>query len=83
MKKLANDLITKNINKMKISEIDNDNITNAAKKGAKTTEECWYMYEQYLKPHVFITGIMYGLVAGIFIGIMMIIVIAKLFGGGF
>lgn len=69
------DLITKNINKMKISEIDNDKITNAAKKVAKTTEECWYMYEQYLKPHVFRTGIMYGLVAGTFIGIIMVMVI--------
>lgn len=68
---------------MKILEIDDDKITNAAKEGAKTTEECWYMYETYLKPHVFRTGIMYGLVLGAFIGIGIALLSIKLCGGSF
>lgn len=38
--------------KFKISEIDNDPITNAAKASAKTADDCWQVYENYLKPHV-------------------------------
>jgi len=46
-------------------------------------EECWYMYETYLKPHVFRTGIMYGLVLGAFIGIGIALLSIKLCGGSF
>jgi len=60
--------------KLKISEIDNDPITKVAKTSAKTVDECWYVYETYLKPHVFHTGIMYGLVAGVFIGILIVLI---------
>lgn len=60
---------------MKISEIDNDRITSATKAAAKTTDECWYMYEKYLKPHVFRTGVAYGIVAGLFIGVIMTMII--------
>ncbi|HOB25695.1 MAG TPA: hypothetical protein PKG93_00910 [Bacilli bacterium] len=41
------------------------------------------MYETYLKPHVFRTGIMYGLVLGAFIGIGIALLSIKLCGGSF
>ena len=63
---------------MKIAEIDNDKITNVAKEKAKTTEKCWYMYETYLKPHVFKTGIMYGFVTGLITGIIMVTIVMKI-----
>lgn len=61
--------------KFKISEIDNDPITKVAKASAKTVDECWNLYETYLKPHVFHTGLMYGLVGGVFIGILMVLIV--------
>jgi hypothetical protein len=64
--------------KLKISEIDNDPITKAAKASAKTVDECWYFYENHLKPHVFHTGLMYGLVAGVFIGILIVLISTNL-----
>jgi hypothetical protein len=41
--------------------------------------QVFLVYETYLKPHVFHTGIMYGLVAVVFIGMLIVLISINLF----
>ena len=64
---------------MRISEIDNDKITKIAMEKAKTPDECWYMYEKYLKPYVFKVGVLYGLAGGVFISAIIVLILIRIF----